>query len=121
MGHRPVGHCRRWSLIVVVDTHSDTAVNEIPLAGALSNDPAPDLLDTSPLGNRVFVTLRGSNPLTANVPDVNNAVGSTPGLGILRIEGNGRRGQLVAVIPITHLVNGVEQADPHGLAVRRTK
>ncbi len=109
---------RAANRIVVVDTASNTVVNEIDLAGAVSGDPAPDFMGTSPNGNRVFITLRGPNPLTGNVPGVNNAVGSTPGMGIVRVERNGERGVLEAIAPITHIVNGVERADPHGLAVR---
>jgi DNA-binding beta-propeller fold protein YncE len=109
---------RAASRIVVVDTARDRVVNEIGLVGAVSSDPAPDLLEVSPMGNRVFATLRGPNPLTANVPGVNNAVGSTPGVGIVRVEQAGRGGVLQAVAPISHLVGGVERADPHGLRVR---
>jgi hypothetical protein len=49
---------------------------------------------------------------------VNNAVGSTPGVGILRVTRGGRSGSLQAVAPISHVVGGIETADPHGLAVR---
>lgn len=110
---------RAANRIVVVNTRRDAVVNEIDLVGGLSSDPAPDLLDISPDGKWVFATFRGPVPLTANVPDVNNAVGSTPGLGLVRVMGNGRDGDLRAIIPITHIVNGIEAADPHGLAVRR--
>ena len=109
---------RAANRIVVVDTASSAVVNEIDLAGAVSGDPAPDLMAISPSGNRVFIALRGPNPLTANVSGVNNAVGSTPGVGIMRVERNGQRGVLQAIAPITHIVSGVEGADPHGLAVR---
>jgi DNA-binding beta-propeller fold protein YncE len=109
---------RAANWIVVVDTASNMVVNEIDLAGAVSGDPAPDLMAISPNGNRVFITLRGPNPLTGNVPGVNNAVGSTPGLGIVKVERNGQQGVLQAIAPITHIVSGVERADPHGLAVR---
>lgn len=109
---------RAANLIVVVDTENDTVVNEINLVGNLSDDPAPDLMDVSPAGDRVFISLRGPNPLSANVPEVNNAVGSTPGLAVARVEENGRGGTLEAVLPITHMVEGTERADPHGLRVR---
>ena len=109
---------RAANRIVVVNTRRDKVVNEIDLVGMLSADPAPDLMDISPSGNRVFISLRGLNPLTGNAPGVNNAVGSTPGLGILRVQRNGRTGVLQAIAPITHVVNGVELADPHGIAVR---
>lgn len=108
---------RAANRIVVVDTRTDTVVGEIDLVGAVSSDPAPDLLGISPAGNRVFVTLRGPNPLTGNAPGVNNAVGNSPGLGVIRVEQAGRDGTLQARAPITHVVDGVERADPHGLAV----
>jgi hypothetical protein len=84
----------------------------------VSIDPTPDLMEISPNGNRVFVALRGPIPLTGNAPSVNNAVGGTPGLGIVRVEDGGRQGVLQAIAPISHLVNGVERADPHGIALR---
>ena len=120
-----VGHGRylwvadRWAnKIVVVDTHTDEVVNEIAVAGPLSADPAPDLLAASPDGNRVYATFRGPVPLTANNPAFNNAVGATPGVGVLQVTEGGRDGRLIAVAPITHVVAGVERADPHGLGVR---
>jgi len=109
---------RAANRIVVVDTPTDAVVNEFGLVGAASADPAPDLMDISPSGNRVFIALRGPNPLTGNAPGVDNAVGSTPGVGVVRVEQNGRRGVLQAIAPITHVVEGVERADPHALRVR---
>lgn len=111
---------RAANRIVVVETGSDTVVNEITLAGDRSADPAPDLMGISPGGNRVYVSLRGPNPLTGNAPGVNNAVGSTPGVGIVRVTRGGRSGTLQAVARISHVVGGVEIADPHALAVRET-
>ena len=90
----------------------------ISVFNADGSDPAPDILDPSPDGNWVFRSLRGPRPLSANVPDTDNAVGSTPGLGVVRVDPDGRSGRLVAVVPITHVVDGVERADPHGLKVR---
>lgn len=110
---------RAANRIIVVDTVLDTVVNEILLAGAVSLDPAPDLLGLSPSGNRAYATLRGPHPLTGNNPDVNNAQGLTPGLGVIRVEQGGRSGTLQAIYPISNLDHlGVERADPHGLAVR---
>ena len=109
---------RAANRIVVVETESNTVINEIDLVGEISNDPTPDLLERSPNGSRVFMALRGPNPLTANVAGINNAVGSTPGLGIVKVKSGGASGKLKAVLPITHVVNGVERADPHGIAVR---
>jgi DNA-binding beta-propeller fold protein YncE len=109
---------RAANRVIFVDTDADMVMGEVDLVGALSADPAPDLMDIAPSGNRVFLTLRGPNPLTGNVAGVNNAVGSTPGLGIMRVEAAGARGVLQAVIPISHMVDGIERADPHALAIR---
>jgi DNA-binding beta-propeller fold protein YncE len=103
--------------ITVVDTDSNSVVNQFTLVGPVSIDPAPDLMDISPSGNRVFMALRGPNPLTANNPTFNNAVGTTPGVGIVRVQEGGRTGTFFARVPISHIVDGVERADPHGLRV----
>ena len=108
---------RAANRIVVVDTANDRVVNEIDLVGGVSSDPAPDLLGTSPAGNRIFFTMRGPIPLTGNAPGVNNAVGNSPGLGVMRVEQGGRDGTFFARAPITHVVGGQETADPHGIAV----
>ncbi|MDQ4134521.1 MAG: hypothetical protein M3179_15265 [Actinomycetota bacterium] len=109
---------RAANRVVVVQVARDLVVNEFDLAGSVSPDPAPDLMDLSPSNENVYVSLRGPNPLTANVPGVNNAVGTTPGLGVIRNGGAG--GALIAVAPISRVVGGVERADPHALRVRRT-
>ncbi len=92
-------------------------VNRFGLAGAVSDDPTPDLLDISPGGNRIFMALRGPNPLSGNNPAFNNAAGSTPGVGVIRVEQGGRGGVFFARVPISRIVGGVERADPHGLKV----
>ena len=110
---------RAANTIAVVDTAAGDVVNEIALAGPVSDDPTPDLLDISPDGGWVFASLRGPAPLTANVPEHHNAEGTTPGVGIVRVDEGGRSGALVAVVPIAHVVAGANVADPHGLRVRR--
>lgn len=110
---------RAANRIIVTEVATDEVVNEIYLAGELSADPAPDLISASPDGAWVFMALRGPTPLTANVEGANNAVGSSPGLGVARVDPDGRSGALVGVAPITHLgADGAVIADPHGLAVR---
>jgi DNA-binding beta-propeller fold protein YncE len=109
---------RAANRVIVVDTETDQVVNEIELAGQRSTDPAPDLLASSPAGNRVYVTLRGPNPLTGNNPLVNNAQGNTPGLGVIRVQEGGRHGTLETIFRISNFFDGAERADPHGLAVR---
>lgn len=109
---------RAANLISVVDTRSDKVVNEFSLLGRSSLDPTPDLMGISPSGNRVYVSLRGPNPLTGNNPTVNNAAGTTPGLGIIRVMQSGRHGYLQAVAPVSRVIGGVERADPHAIGVR---
>lgn len=105
--------------VIVVDTATHSVVNEIKLAGAVSADPAPDLFALSPSGNRVYVSLRGPIPLSGNNTNVNNAKGSTPGLGVIAVEAAGMSGLLQAHVAISNLDGaGVERADAHGVAVR---
>ncbi len=105
---------RAANRITIVDAKKDKIVNEFSLVNQLSSDPAPDLINFSSSGNRAFMALRGLKPLTANDPTVNNSVGSTPGVGIVRVEQNGKSGVLEAIAPI----GPNESADPHGIAVR---
>jgi DNA-binding beta-propeller fold protein YncE len=107
---------RRGNRIVVIDTETDVLANEIPLVGELSNDPSPDLLDTSPRGGRVFMSLRGSLPLSG---DPHVSTGSTPGVGVIRVTQAGRSGVFTGVAWISNLdQNGIDRADPHALRVR---
>ena len=103
--------------IVVLDTATDALVGVFSLEGPFGADPAPDLLDISPSGNRVFASLRGPNPLSG---DPHSSTGSTPGVGVIEVEDGGRTGHLRAIARISNLdAGGVERADPHGLRVRR--
>ena len=102
-----------WS----IDTQTDQVVNEIQLAGAVSDDPTPDLLATSPNGSHVFMSLRGPNPLTA---DPHVSTGSTPGVGVIKVLANGQGGRFEALAPATNVdAGGVERADIHALTTRR--
>jgi hypothetical protein len=116
----------RGRYLWVLDRHGDVAevldlrrgrhVNTVALNGALTDNAAPDLVDASPSGDRLFVALRGPVPLSG---DPHNAVGSTPGLGILRIRQGGRSGSLAAIVPIENpMQQGTQRPDPHGLRVR---
>lgn len=112
--------------IWVMDRHANTAeiistarrerVNTIQLHGALSSDPAPDLVDAAPSGNWLFVALRGSMPLSG---DPHIATGTTPGLGIIQVDQRGESGGLVAILRVSNMdAAGVERADPHAVRVR---
>ncbi len=120
---------RHLNLIDVYDSSNDgMKAGTIRLAGDVSQDPAPDLMDAAPDGSYVFASLRGPSPLTGNNKDVNNAVGSTPGIGVIKVEGNGRGGTLIGVAPLSRMAeekdkdgNMVkkEKTDPHGIQVRK--
>jgi hypothetical protein len=101
----------------VVETATDTIANRIPLAGAVSDDPTPDLLALSPNGSHAFMSLRGPNPLTA---DPHVSTGSTPGVGVLKVLQGGRSASFEAVARVTNVdAGGVERADVHAMTVRR--
>ena len=110
---------RAGNRIIIVEVTTDQVIAEIDLAGEFSADPAPDLIAASPDGDWVFMPLRGPAPLSANVEGANNAVGSSPGLGVAQVGPDGRSGALVGVAPIVHGgADGAVMSDPHGLAVR---
>jgi len=124
-----IAAAKRERYLWVMDRHADVAeiievksgrrVNTVNLAGRVSDNPAPDLVDAAPGGDRLFVALRGPVPLSG---DPHNATGSTPGLGIIRVTGEGRRGKLLAVIPMTNPNQQAGQSpDAHGLRVRLRK
>jgi DNA-binding beta-propeller fold protein YncE len=94
--------------IVIWDLRTRQVVGEITDVGA-----APDLMDISPDGSLVFVTLRGPKPLTGGAV----ATGSTPGMAVIQVEGNGAWGHRIAFVPIGSQAPDSD-ADPHGIAVR---
>jgi hypothetical protein len=110
---------RAGNNIEIIDTLSNLSINSIELAGPISDDPAPDLLDVSPDGAYVFVGTRGPSPLTGNDKNVNNAKGSTPGVGVIKVVDGGKGGQFVGVARITNMKDGKETADTHGIGVRK--
>jgi hypothetical protein len=107
---------RAMRVVEVFDTASFAHVNTIALAHPLSDVPTSDLADISPSGHRVFVSLRGPNPLSGSP---HAATGSTPGLGVIQVTQGGKGGVLKNVVRISNLdTAGVERADPHGIRVR---
>jgi hypothetical protein len=110
---------RHANVAEIIHVASGKRVNTVALTGAISADPAPDLADTAPSGNRIFVALRGPLPLSG---DPHNATGTTPGLGIIQVTRDGRSGRLIAVVPMTNANQQPKQApDAHGLRVRLRK
>jgi DNA-binding beta-propeller fold protein YncE len=108
---------RHAGVAEVLATQTGQRVNTISLVGSLSAEPAPDLADISPAGDLLFVALRGPTPLSG---DPHNARGSTPGLGIIHLESDGRSGEFRSIVPVTNVdADGVERADVHSVRVRR--
>jgi DNA-binding beta-propeller fold protein YncE len=108
---------RMGNRIVVIDTRTDRLASEIALPGPLSTDPSPDLMDTSPKGDRVYVSLRGSIPLSG---DPHASTGNTPGLCVLKVKDGGRTGEIESIARIANVdPAGIDRADPHALRVRR--
>ncbi len=121
-----IGEAGNGRYLWVMDRHNDVAeiievasgahVNTVRLNGALTDNAGPDLVDTAPGGARLFVALRGPVPLSG---DPHNAIGSTPGLGIINVTDNGRTGSLAAILRISNpSQQEKQQPDPHGLRVR---
>jgi DNA-binding beta-propeller fold protein YncE len=107
---------RGRNFLWVVDTATDVIVNTIPLEGAVSDDPTPDLLAVSPNGSHAFMSLRGPVPLTA---DPHVSTGSTPGVGIVKVTEAGSNGIFEAVAPASNVDGaGVERADVHAMTIR---
>jgi hypothetical protein len=96
--------------VTVVDPRLNRVVSHFPLDGELSDDPAPDLFDLSPDGAFVFTSLRGPNPATGH-----DAVGTTPGLGVIKVRAAGLSGRLTGVARVGS-VRGTP--DPHAIRVR---
>ena len=97
-------------------------------AGLPGNDPAPDLMDTTPDGKYLVVALRGPIPVSVT----HAAQGSCPGVGIIEVLDGGASGRLAGVLRTTntvdtsamsapggHAYTGIEHSDVHGAAVRR--
>ncbi|MGH7471182.1 MAG: hypothetical protein ACRENP_24805 [Longimicrobiales bacterium] len=108
---------RHANLAEVISTATGQRVNTVPLAGPLSSDPAPDLVDVSPAGGFLFVALRGPTPLSG---DPHIATGNSPGLGVIALNRQGSDGELVAILRISNVdATGVERADAHAVRVRQ--
>lgn len=110
---------RAGNNIEIIDTVSNLSVGSIDLVMSANADPAPDLMDTAPDGEYVFVGLRGPNPLTGNDKDAHNAKGTIPGVGVIHVEAGGRVGHYKGQAAVTNMKDGKETADVHGIAVRK--
>ena len=107
---------RAANLIEVFDARTNRRLPSIQMVSPLSDDPTPDLMDASPGGELMFVTLRGPNPLSG---DPHVSTGSTPGLAVMTVGDGGRTGTIRTIVRISNVdAAGVERADPHGIRVR---
>ncbi len=113
------GADRAGNNVEIIDTVSNLSVGAIDLETSVNADPAPDLMDTAPDGQYVFVSLRGPSPLTGNDKDAHNAMGMIPGVGVIHVEEGGRVGHYKGQATVTNLKDGKETADIHGIAVRK--
>lgn len=107
---------RDQNIAEVFDTETGANLNTVDLNDGGPEGLAPDLADVSPSGNRIFVSLRGPNPLSG---DPHVSTGSTPGLGVIQVQEDGASGVLKSVVPIHNIdAGGIERADAHGIRVR---
>lgn len=95
--------------IIVVDTKTNNIRNNI----ALPSHSAPDLLTHA--NGYVYVSYKGPIPLTGNNPDLDNAKGKIPGMGVIKVKENGASGKYIKTERISHEINNIEHADAHGI------
>lgn len=114
-GGRYVWITDRATNVAEVFATESGARTTVSMTSALSSDPAPDLTDVSPAGDLLFVALRGPTPLSGGAV----AVGSTPGLGVMKLSAAGDQGTMQSVFRVTNPdASSVERADAHGIRVR---
>jgi hypothetical protein len=109
---------RAANVAEVFDAITGKRVNTVRLVSRFSADPTPDLGVVSPDGSRIFVSLRGPVPLSG---DPHASTGTTPGLGIIQVHADGRRGEMKAIVRISNIEGGVERADAHGIGLREVE
>lgn len=102
--------------VTVVDTRKDEVINQFDLVEPFATDPAPDLFDLAPGGKYMLSSFRGPAPLSGG----HDAIGNTPGVGVIDIRRGGKDGKLVGVAPVPPGALGLPP-DPHGIRVRLTK
>lgn len=107
---------RHQNVAEIFDTETGANINTVDLNEGGPAGLAPDLADRSPSGSRIFVSLRGPNPLSG---DPHASTGSTPGLGVIQVKEGGMSGVLKSVVPIHNIdASSIERADAHGIRVR---
>lgn len=96
---------RKSNNAVIFDSATDEIVGTMGFVGESPDIPAMD-----PKGERVYLTLRGSKPVTGG-PEV---AGKATGVAVIKLKKGGRQGTLVEVVPL----GDDPKADLHGIAIR---
>ncbi len=136
--------------VKVIDTRTDTLVNTFSLVTNAVPQPTPDVLDRSPLNPfLMFMSLRGYCPLSGPINYVDEMLpgssqpgsrdcpgdqaiqverdGRTPGLALVAVTNEGRKGKIFKVFPTSNIVGTdpsgnplsvpLDITDPHGAKV----
>ncbi|WP_431473332.1 hypothetical protein [Ornithinimicrobium sp. W1665] len=104
-------------MLQVYQGRNGQAGETINLRSPWAQAPAPDIVAQAPDGRAVYAATRGPSPLSG----AHAATGDAPGLLVLEVRKDGREGVVRGHVAVSNVLdNGREQADPHGLAVRRT-
>lgn len=93
---------RASSNAIIIDGATDEVVRELDFVGQ-----SPDILDFSPDGQRVYITLRGPEPRSG----AHAIAGTTPGFSVLDTDS----GKVLATV---QPARGDRRSDFHGIAVR---
>ena len=96
---------RKSNNAVIFDTASDEVAGTMEFVGESPDIPAMD-----PSGTRIYITLRGSRPVTGG-PEV---AGKATGVAVIKLKKGGRQGALAEVVPL----GDDPKADLHGIAIR---
>jgi DNA-binding beta-propeller fold protein YncE len=96
---------RKSNSAVIFETATDEIVETLEFVGE-----SPDIPVLSPDGERVYITLRGSKPVTGG-PEV---AGRATGIAVIKLKKGGRQGRLAETIPL----GDDPKADLHGMAIR---
>ena len=101
--------------VTVVDVRDERILGRQSIATAAAPDPAPDLLGLAPDQKFAMVSLRGPTPLSGG----HDAVGTTPGIGVLPLLQGGKSVGTMQVAPARR-TDG-RPPDPHAIRIRVTR
>ncbi|MET8047754.1 hypothetical protein ABZU75_09115 [Streptosporangium sp. NPDC005286] len=109
---------RAANVAEVFDGATGAHVGTVDLVSRFSADPTVDLFAVSPDHDWAFASTRGPIPLSG---DPHSSHGTDPGMLIVKLTGNGKKGVVKGLTPISNVdAGGLQRADAHGIRVRRT-